>query len=155
MAPAVLDDFTRALQGTNLEQPTVNHAGWPWNESTGTKNDVTEVLSNCCCMRTSIILLENCPWETILGQVLHVVEEYHQRNVGLLRFHASQLKWTGNHRLCPSPQAVCRRTVWGNLYRSPGCLHTRTRLSSVPKTNRDSSLNTTFCLYVTVHIDLA
>ncbi|GFU45570.1 uncharacterized protein TNCV_1619971 [Trichonephila clavipes] len=34
-------------------------------------------------------------------------------------------------------------------------LHTRTRLSSVPKTNRDSSLNTTFCQSVTFHIDLA
>ncbi|GFW73727.1 uncharacterized protein TNCV_1541811 [Trichonephila clavipes] len=33
-------------------------------------------------------------------------------------------------------------------------LHTRTRLSSVPKTNRDSSLNTTFYQSVTYHIDL-
>ncbi|GFW31195.1 uncharacterized protein TNCV_2577771 [Trichonephila clavipes] len=33
-------------------------------------------------------------------------------------------------------------------------LHTRTRLSSVPKTNRDSSLNTTFCQSVTFYIDL-
>ncbi|GFS86315.1 uncharacterized protein TNCV_1680811 [Trichonephila clavipes] len=33
-------------------------------------------------------------------------------------------------------------------------LHTRTRLSSVPKTNRDSSLNTTFWQSVTFHIDL-
>ncbi|GFS67668.1 uncharacterized protein TNCV_4363551 [Trichonephila clavipes] len=43
----------------------------------------------------------------------------------------------------------------GGLYRSTGRLHTRTRLSSVPKINRDSSLNTTFCQYVTFHIDLA
>ncbi|GFT07181.1 uncharacterized protein TNCV_1416601 [Trichonephila clavipes] len=42
----------------------------------------------------------------------------------------------------------------GELYRSPGRLHTRTLLS-VPKTNRDSSLNTTFCQSVTFHIDLA
>ncbi|GFV47309.1 uncharacterized protein TNCV_4829651 [Trichonephila clavipes] len=34
-------------------------------------------------------------------------------------------------------------------------LHTRTRLSSVPKTNRDSSLNTTFCQSVTFPIHLA
>ncbi|GFT98380.1 uncharacterized protein TNCV_2745721 [Trichonephila clavipes] len=34
-------------------------------------------------------------------------------------------------------------------------LHTRTQLSSVPKTNRYSSLNTTFCQYWTFHIDLA
>ncbi|GFU46381.1 uncharacterized protein TNCV_3822421 [Trichonephila clavipes] len=45
--------------------------------------------------------------------------------------------------------------MWGELYRSQGCLHTRTRLSSVPKTNRDSSLNTTFYQSVTFHIDLA
>ncbi|GFX12965.1 uncharacterized protein TNCV_3659611 [Trichonephila clavipes] len=43
----------------------------------------------------------------------------------------------------------------GELYRSPGRLHTRTRLSSVPKTNRDSSLNTTFCQSVAFHSDLA
>ncbi|GFV63587.1 uncharacterized protein TNCV_2195611 [Trichonephila clavipes] len=41
------------------------------------------------------------------------------------------------------------------LYRSPACLHTRTWLLSVPKTNRDSSLNTIFCQSVTFHIDLA
>ncbi|GFW19353.1 uncharacterized protein TNCV_256801 [Trichonephila clavipes] len=34
-----------------------------------------------------------------LGSVIHGVEEYHQRNVGPLRFHGSQLKWTGYHRL--------------------------------------------------------
>ncbi|GFX32775.1 uncharacterized protein TNCV_889131 [Trichonephila clavipes] len=36
-----------------------------------------------------------------LGKVLHGVEEYHQRNVGPLRFHASQLKWIGYLRLWP------------------------------------------------------
>ncbi|GFU66955.1 uncharacterized protein TNCV_4296071 [Trichonephila clavipes] len=36
-----------------------------------------------------------------LGKVLHGSEEYHQRNVGPLRFHASELKWTGYHRLWP------------------------------------------------------
>ncbi|GFV07342.1 hypothetical protein TNCV_40001 [Trichonephila clavipes] len=51
-------------------------------------------------MRTSIILLENCPWETIY-EGLDGVEEYHQRNVGPLEFHASQLKWTGYHKLWP------------------------------------------------------
>ncbi|PRD30281.1 UNVERIFIED_CONTAM: hypothetical protein NCL1_26906 [Trichonephila clavipes] len=43
----------------------------------------------------------------------------------------------------------------GELYHSPGRLHTPTRLSSVPKTNRDSSLNTSFYQSVTFHIDLA
>ncbi|GFV69876.1 uncharacterized protein TNCV_1982431 [Trichonephila clavipes] len=41
------------------------------------------------------------------------------------------------------------------MYSSPGRLYTRTRLSSVPKTKRHSSLNTTFCQPVTFHIDLA
>ncbi|GFV45356.1 uncharacterized protein TNCV_4490921 [Trichonephila clavipes] len=41
-----------------------------------------------------------------LGKVLHGVEEYHQRNVGLLRFHASQLKWTGYHTLGPHSQTI-------------------------------------------------
>ncbi|GFV89861.1 uncharacterized protein TNCV_4690901 [Trichonephila clavipes] len=36
-----------------------------------------------------------------LGKDLHGVEEYHQRNFVPLRFHASQLKWTGYHRLWP------------------------------------------------------
>ncbi|GFX90738.1 uncharacterized protein TNCV_3730591 [Trichonephila clavipes] len=43
----------------------------------------------------------------------------------------------------------------GELYLSPARLHTRTRLPSVPKTNRDSSLNPTFCQSVTFHTDLA
>ncbi|GFW80507.1 uncharacterized protein TNCV_2416091 [Trichonephila clavipes] len=113
-------------------------------------------------MRKSIILLENfLPLGDHLGKVKHGVEEYHQRNVGPLRFHASQLKWTGYHRLWPSRplHQLCGQCdvvyVWGELYCSPGHLHTRTRLSSVPKTNRDSSLNTAFCQSVTFHIDLA
>ncbi|GFY11907.1 uncharacterized protein TNCV_4974071 [Trichonephila clavipes] len=44
------------------------------------------------------------------------------------------------------------RFWWGI---SPTSLQIRTRLSSVPKTNQDSSLNTTFCQSVTFHIDLA
>ncbi|GFV23147.1 uncharacterized protein TNCV_3942131 [Trichonephila clavipes] len=46
-----------------------------------------------------------------LGKVLYGVEEYHQRNVGLLRFHASQLKWTGYHRLCPQTITPAMRAV--------------------------------------------
>ncbi|GFT92515.1 uncharacterized protein TNCV_1480341 [Trichonephila clavipes] len=45
--------------------------------------------------------------------------------------------------------------MWGEFYRSPRHLYTVTRLSSVPKTNRDSSLKTTFCQSVRSHIDLA
>ncbi|GFY13060.1 PHD and RING finger domain-containing protein 1 [Trichonephila clavipes] len=50
---------------------------------------------------------------------------------------------------CPS----CENSVWNRYIRR--CLHTRTRLTSVPKTIWDSSLNTTFCQFVTFHIDLA
>ncbi|GFX53264.1 uncharacterized protein TNCV_362581 [Trichonephila clavipes] len=57
------------------------------------------------------------------------------------------------HQLCG--QCDVEQCGGGGMYRSPGRLHTRTRLSSVPKTNRDSSLNTTFCQSVTFHIDLA
>ncbi|GFU87210.1 uncharacterized protein TNCV_1059221 [Trichonephila clavipes] len=57
--------------------------------------------------------------------------------------------------ITPAVRAVRRRTVWGKLYRSPGRLHFLTRLSSVPKTNRNSPLNTTFCQSVTFYIDLA
>ncbi|GFW33382.1 uncharacterized protein TNCV_2795491 [Trichonephila clavipes] len=100
------------------------------------------------------------PLGDYLRKALHGVQEYHQPNVGPLRFHASQLKWTCCHRLWP-PRPLhqlygqCDVEQCGGLYRSPGCLHTRTRLSSVPKTNRNSSLNTTVCQSVTLHIDLA
>ncbi|GFY34075.1 uncharacterized protein TNCV_4982781 [Trichonephila clavipes] len=55
------------------------------------------------------------------------------------------------HQLC----GQCDVEQWGGSYRSPGRLHTRTRLSSIPKTIRDLSLNTTLCQSVTFHIDLA
>ncbi|GFY17162.1 uncharacterized protein TNCV_1089381 [Trichonephila clavipes] len=67
---------------------------------------------------------------------------------------------SGSHRKSRATLAVCGRALscWkiapGRPFRK-GHLHTRTRLSSVPKTNRDSSLNTTFCQSVTFHIDLA
>ncbi|GFV04315.1 hypothetical protein TNCV_919361 [Trichonephila clavipes] len=82
---AVLADPTRVLP---------RGAGWPW------KCLKMTFLSNSCCMPTSIILLENCFLGNHLA-VLHGVEEYHQRNVGPLRFYASQLKWTVYHRRWP------------------------------------------------------
>ncbi|GFU73593.1 uncharacterized protein TNCV_3907531 [Trichonephila clavipes] len=42
------------------------------------------------------------PLRDYLGKVLHGVKEYHQRNVCPLRFHATQLKWTGCYRLWPA-----------------------------------------------------
>ncbi|GFU22959.1 uncharacterized protein TNCV_3946401 [Trichonephila clavipes] len=150
MASAVLADPTRALQGTN------RWSGPAMNES---ENDVGS-LEQLLLYADEHYLAGKLPLADHLEKVLHDVEEYHQRNAGPLRFHASQLKWTAYHRLAPpdrytTVRAVCRRTVWGELYRSPGCLQTRKRLSSVPKTNRDSSLNRIFCQSVTFHIDLA
>ncbi|GFT60692.1 uncharacterized protein TNCV_3584091 [Trichonephila clavipes] len=56
---------------------------------------------------------------------------------------------------CTSCAGSVTENSVGELYSSPGHLHTRTRLSSVPKTNRDLLLNTTFCQSVTFHIDVA
>ncbi|GFX78186.1 uncharacterized protein TNCV_5135331 [Trichonephila clavipes] len=100
------------------------------------------------------------PLENHLGKVLRGVEEYHQRNVGPLRFHASQLKWTSYHRLWP-PRPLhqlcgqCDVEQCGEIVPLTRASPHRTRLSSFPKTNRDSSLNTTICQSVTFHIDLA
>ncbi|GFV70335.1 uncharacterized protein TNCV_4797541 [Trichonephila clavipes] len=151
MASTVLADPTRALQGTN------QGSGSAMEEF---ENDVGS-LEKLLLYADEHYLAGKLPLEDHLGKVLHGVEEYHQRNVVPLRFHASQLKWTGYHRLwLPRPlHQLCGQCdveqCGGELYRSPGRLHTRTRLSSVPKTNRDSSLNTTFCQSVTFHIDLA
>ncbi|GFX28495.1 uncharacterized protein TNCV_1153041 [Trichonephila clavipes] len=151
MASAILADSTRALQGTN-------RGSGPAME--GSENDVGS-LEQLLLYADEHYLARKLPLGDHLGKVLHGIEEYHQRNIGPLRFHASQLKWTGYHRLWPSRplHQLCGQCdveqCGGELYRSPGRLHTRTRLSSVPKTNRDSSLNTTFCQSVTFHIDLA
>ncbi|GFW02828.1 uncharacterized protein TNCV_3732281 [Trichonephila clavipes] len=152
MASAVLADRTFALQGTNRGSRSA------MEES---KNDVGS-LEQLLLYADELYLAGKLSLGDHLGKVLHGVEEYHQRNVGPLRFYASQLKWTGYHRLWP-PRPLhqlcgqCDIEQWGSgeLYRSPGRLHTRTRLSSVPKTNRDSSLNTTFCQSVIFHIHLA
>ncbi|GFX34915.1 uncharacterized protein TNCV_2328551 [Trichonephila clavipes] len=149
MASAVLADPTRALQGTN-------RASGPAMEES--ENDVGS-LEQLLLYADEHCLAGKLPLGDRLGKVLHGVEEYHQRNVGPLRFHASQLKWTGYHRLWP-PRPLhqlcgqCEVEQCGGMYRSPEHLHTRTRLSSVPKTNRDSSLITTFCQSVSFHIEM-
>ncbi|GFX60963.1 uncharacterized protein TNCV_1897231 [Trichonephila clavipes] len=149
MASAVLAQPTRALQGTN------RGSGPAMEES---ENDVG-ILEQLLLYADKHYLAGKLPLGDHLGKVLHGVEEYH--NVGPFRFHASQLKWTGYHRLWPPRplHQLCGqcdvKQCGGEFNRSPGRLHTRTRLSSVPKTNRDSSLNTTFCQSVTFHIDLA
>ncbi|GFW20084.1 uncharacterized protein TNCV_2320251 [Trichonephila clavipes] len=151
MASAVLADPTRDLPGTN------RGSGPAMEES---ENDVGS-LEQLLLYADEHYLAGKLLLGDHLGKVLHRVEEYHQRNVGPLRLHASQSCISGPVIIDYGPQtitqavrAVGRRTVWVELYRSPGCLHTRTRLSSVPQTIRDSSLNTTFCQSVTFHIDL-
>ncbi|GFX27503.1 15-hydroxyprostaglandin dehydrogenase [Trichonephila clavipes] len=89
MASAVLADPTRALMGTN------RGSGPAMEES---ENDVGS-LEQLLLYADEHYLARKLPLGDHLGKVLHGVEEYHQRNVGPLRFHTSQLKWTGYHRL--------------------------------------------------------
>ncbi|GFS79121.1 uncharacterized protein TNCV_4408431 [Trichonephila clavipes] len=89
MASAVLADLTRAIQGTN------RGSGLAMEES---ENDVGS-LEQLLRYADEHYLAGKLPLEDHLGKVLHGVEEYHQRNVGPLRFHASHLKWSGYHRL--------------------------------------------------------
>ncbi|GFS54156.1 uncharacterized protein TNCV_2526971 [Trichonephila clavipes] len=91
MASAVLADPTRAQQGTN------RGSGPDIKES---ENDVGS-LEKLLLYADEHYLAGKLPLRDQLGKVLHGFEEYHQRNVGPLKFHASQLKWTGYHRLRP------------------------------------------------------
>ncbi|GFS95799.1 uncharacterized protein TNCV_2258811 [Trichonephila clavipes] len=93
MASAVLADPSRALQGTNWG------SGQSMEES---ENDVGS-LEKLLLYADEHYLAGKLPLGDHLGKVLHGVEEYHQRSVGPLRLHASQLKWTGYHRICPPP----------------------------------------------------
>ncbi|GFX97795.1 uncharacterized protein TNCV_456741 [Trichonephila clavipes] len=96
MASALLVDLTRALQGTNR----VSEAAMEESE-----NDVGS-LEKLLLYADEHNLTRKLPLGAHLGKVLHGVEEYHQLNVGPLRFHASQLKWMGCHRLLPPRPAV-------------------------------------------------
>ncbi|GFT47324.1 15-hydroxyprostaglandin dehydrogenase [Trichonephila clavipes] len=91
MASAVLADPTRALQGSN------RRSGPAMEES---ENDVGS-LEQLLLYADEHYLAGKLPLGDHLGKVLHEVEEYHPHNVGPLRFHASQLKWTGYHTLWP------------------------------------------------------
>ncbi|GFT41423.1 uncharacterized protein TNCV_3890391 [Trichonephila clavipes] len=91
MASAVIADPTRALQGTNQGSRTAME---------GSTNNVVS-LKQLLLYADEHYLAGELPLGNHLGKVLHGVEEYHQRNIGPLRFHASQLKWTGYHRLWP------------------------------------------------------
>ncbi|GFT82328.1 15-hydroxyprostaglandin dehydrogenase [Trichonephila clavipes] len=85
MASAVLADHTRALQGTN------RGSGSAMEES---EKDVKS-LEQLLLYADEHYLAGNMPLGDHLGKVLYGVEEYHQRNVGPLKFNVSQLKWTG------------------------------------------------------------
>ncbi|GFX69597.1 15-hydroxyprostaglandin dehydrogenase [Trichonephila clavipes] len=86
---AVLADPTRALQGTNQgSRPAME-------ESENNVGSLEQLLLHA----DEHYLAGKSPLGDHLGKVLHGVEEYHQRNVGPLRFHASQLKWTGYYTL--------------------------------------------------------
>ncbi|GFU47245.1 uncharacterized protein TNCV_1299201 [Trichonephila clavipes] len=93
MASAVLADPTRALQGTNRgSEPAMEES----------ENDVGS-LEQLLLYADEHYLAGKLPLGDHLEKILHGVVEYHQRNVGPLRFYASQLKWIGYHRLWPSP----------------------------------------------------
>ncbi|GFX97928.1 uncharacterized protein TNCV_4905791 [Trichonephila clavipes] len=88
MASAVLADPTRALQGTN-------RGSGPAMEKS--ENDVGS-------LEQLLLYADEHYLDGKMPQIDHLgngVKEYHQDNVGPLRFHASQLKWTGYHRLWP------------------------------------------------------
>ncbi|GFX54079.1 15-hydroxyprostaglandin dehydrogenase [Trichonephila clavipes] len=91
MASAVLADPTRALQGTN------RGSGPAMEES---ENDVGSP-KQLLLYADEHYLAGKLPLGDHLEKIMHGVEEHHQRNVGSLRFHSSQLKWTGYHRLWP------------------------------------------------------
>ncbi|GFU49002.1 15-hydroxyprostaglandin dehydrogenase [Trichonephila clavipes] len=91
MASAVSADPTRALQGTN------RGSGPAMEES---ENDVGSH-EQLLLYADEHYLAGKLPLGDHLGKVLHGDEEYYQRNVGTLRYHVSQLKWTGYHRLWP------------------------------------------------------
>ncbi|GFV50441.1 uncharacterized protein TNCV_626841 [Trichonephila clavipes] len=91
VTPAILADPTRALQGTN------RGSGLAMEESENNVGSLEQLL----LYADEHYLAGKLPLGDHLRKVLHGVKEYHQRNVGPLRFHASQLKWTGYHRLWP------------------------------------------------------
>ncbi|GFT27721.1 15-hydroxyprostaglandin dehydrogenase [Trichonephila clavipes] len=78
MASAVLADPTRAIQGTN------RGSGPAMEES---ENDVGS-LEQLLLYADEHYLAGKLPLEDHLLKVLHGVKEYHQRNVGPLKFHA-------------------------------------------------------------------
>ncbi|GFU95510.1 hypothetical protein TNCV_2729641 [Trichonephila clavipes] len=91
MASAVFADFTRAVQGTNRRSRPATKKS---------ENDV-ESLEQLLLYADEHYVAGKLHPGDYLGNILHEGEKYHQHNVGSLRFHASQLKWTGYHRLWP------------------------------------------------------
>ena len=89
-----------------------------------------------------------------LRKLLHGIEECHQHNAGQLRFRELQLKWTCYRRLWPL-RPLCQLCGQCDAQQGEGncTVHQGTsRLSFVLKTNRDSSLKTTFCQSVAFYI---
>ncbi|GFX33713.1 uncharacterized protein TNCV_1933801 [Trichonephila clavipes] len=105
MAFAVLADPTCALQGTNRGSRLAMKEF---------ENDVSS-LEKLVLYADEHYLAGKLPLGDHLGKVLRGVEEYPQRNVGPLRFHASELKWTSYHRLWPPEHCTsCAGSVTQN-----------------------------------------
>ncbi|GFV37469.1 15-hydroxyprostaglandin dehydrogenase [Trichonephila clavipes] len=79
MTSAVLADPTRAIPGTN------RGSGPAVEESESDVGNLEQLL----LYADEHYLIGELPLRDDLGKVVHGVEEYHQRNVGSLRFHAS------------------------------------------------------------------
>ncbi|GFU76007.1 15-hydroxyprostaglandin dehydrogenase, partial [Trichonephila clavipes] len=91
MASAVLAYLTRALQRGQIG------SGSAMEESENEAGSLEQLL----LYADEHYLAGKLSLGDHLGKALHGVEEYHQRNVGPLRFHTSQLQWTGNNRIWP------------------------------------------------------
>ncbi|GFS86772.1 15-hydroxyprostaglandin dehydrogenase [Trichonephila clavipes] len=99
MASAFLADPTRAVQGEN------RGSGPAMDESENYVGSLEQLLlyADEHYLAGKLLLGDH------LRKVLHGVKEYYQRNVGSLRFHTSQLTWTGYYRIWP-PDHYTNRT---------------------------------------------
>ncbi|GFX29232.1 uncharacterized protein TNCV_3217661 [Trichonephila clavipes] len=104
-----------------LYRGQIGGAGRPWKS----ENDVGS-LEQLLLYADEHYLAGKLPLGDHLGRILHGVDEYHQRNVVPLRFHASQLKWSSYHRLWPPDHYTsCAGSVGGivPLTRAPPHLY--------------------------------
>ncbi|GFU75360.1 15-hydroxyprostaglandin dehydrogenase [Trichonephila clavipes] len=83
------------MSSTVLANPTRASQGTIWGRGLAMEEPEKEVgsLEQLLLYADEHYLAEKVPLGDHLLKILHGVEEYHQSNVGPLRFHASQLNW--------------------------------------------------------------